>query len=154
MRARETTCLKVENVHFAKGEFGLGWVQILKGPAGGAKGGRPRRIPIMDQEAQDALKAVVAGKKPDDYIAISEKGGKMGPDNVERAICAALKARFGDIYLYNDAHGMRKTFAQRYYDIIREKHDKKETVAKTNSVLGHGYNRGEQGIKSYVANRH
>ena len=154
MRAKETTCLTVQNIHFEKGEFGFGWVQIVKGPAGGAKGGRPRVIPIIDEEAQDALKSVVAGKKPDDYVAISERGGKMGPDNVERAICDALKARFGDTYLYNDAHGMRKTFAQRYYDIIRERHDKTRTVSKTNMVLGHGPTRGPSGLKKYVANMH
>ena len=112
MRAKETTCQTVQNIHFEKGEFGFGWVQIVKGPVGGAKGGRPRVIPILDKEAQDALKSITAGKKPEDYVAISERGGKMGPDNVERAICDALKARFGDTYLYNDAHGMRKTFAQ------------------------------------------
>ena len=158
MRARETTCLKVENVHFTDGEVKLGWVQIVKGPAGGAKGGKARVIPIMDQEAQDALKAAVAGKKPEDYVAAKEpdKSGstKMSPDNVERAIREALQARFGNTYLYNDGHGMRKTFAQRYYDVTREKCDKKKTISKTNLVLGHGKNRGEQGIEDYVANRH
>ena len=154
MRARETTCLKVENVHFTNGEFGLGWIQIIKGSEGGAKAGKARIIPILDLEAQNALKSIVAGKKPDDYVVISAKGGKMGPDNVEKAICTALKARFGNTYLYNDGHGMRKTFAQKYYDMVRSKHTRKETISKTNMVLGHGKNRGEQGIKSYVANKH
>ena len=154
MRAKETTCLTVENIHFTGGEFKLGWIQIVDGPAGGAKGGRPRRIPVMDQEARDALKSVVTGKKPDDYVAISERGGKMGPGNVEKAICEALKARFGDTYLYNDAHGMRKTFAQRYYDVIREKFDKKQAVAKTHTVLGHGRNRGPGALGDYVKNMH
>ena len=152
MRARETTCLKVENVHFTAGEFKLGWIQIIRGPEGGAKGGRPRRIPIMDQEAQDALKSIVAGKRQDDYVVTSAKGGKMLPDTIEKAICKALKRRFGDTYLYNDAHGMRKTFAQRYYDITREKYEKKQAVGKTNAILGHGYNRGPSGLKKYVAN--
>ena len=158
MRAKETTCLTVENVHFTKGEFNLGWVQIVKGPAGGAKGGKPRRIPIMDQEAQDALRTIVAGKNPGNYVAAKEpdKNGKtkLEPDTVESAIREALKARFGDTYLYNDGHGMRKTFAQRYYDVIREKNDRDKTIAKTNAVLGHGYNRGPQGIKTYVKNMH
>ena len=158
MRAKETTCLTVKNIHFTKGEFDLGWVQIVKGPAGGAKGGRPRRIPIMDQETHDALKAIVAGKKSDDYIAAKppDKKGKtkLEPDTVEGAICAALKARFGDTYLYNDGHGFRKTFAQRYYDVTREKFDKDKTISKTNAVLGHGYNRGSQGLKGYVKKMH
>jgi len=152
MRAEETTCLKPKSVHFTGGEFGLGWVQIVRGPEGGAKGGRPRVIPIIDKEGQNALKSVVAGKKLDDYIAVSERGGKMGPDNVEGAICDALKLKYGNTYLFNDGHGMRKTFAQRYYDIVRPGRKKSKAVSKTNEVLGHGSKRGPSGIKEYVKN--
>ncbi len=56
MRAEETTCLKVENIHFTKGEFRFGWIQIVRGPEGGAKGGRPRKIPILYKDDQDTLK--------------------------------------------------------------------------------------------------
>ena len=154
MRAEETTCLKVKNIHFTKGEFGFGWIQIVRGPDGGAKGGRPRKIPILDKADQDMLKSVVAGKKPDDYIVVSERGDKMEPGTVSSAFCEALKERHGDTYLYNALHGLRKTWAQRYYDITREKYDKKQAIAKTNAVLGHGYKRGPQGIKNYVKNMH
>ena len=154
MRAKETTCLKVCNIHFTGGEFGYGSVIIIKGPEGGAKGGRPRIIPILDQEAQSALKSIVAGKNPDDFVAIAAHGGKMTPDNVESGIREALKSRHGDTYLYNDNHGMRKTFAQKYYDMIRPKCTKKEAISRTNMALGHGKNRGAQGLESYVANMH
>jgi len=154
MRAEETTCLKVKNIHFTKGEFGFGYVVIVRGPEGGAKGGRPRKIPIIDQEAQDALKSIVVGKNPEDYVVAKPNGTKMEPGTVEAALREALKERHGNTYLYNSCHGLRKTFAQRYYDICREKYDKKQAIAKTNAVLGHGYKRGPQGIKSYVKNMH
>jgi len=150
MRARETTCLKVENVHFTKGEFGLGWIQIVRGP----EGGRPRKIPILDKDDQDMLKSIVVGKNPEDYVVAKPDGTKMEPDTVEAALREALKERHGNTYLYNSCHGLRKTFAQWYYNICREKYDKKQTIAKTNAVLGHGYRRGPQGIKSYVKNMH
>ena len=153
-RVEESTCLKVGNIHFSGGEFGLGWVQIIKGSEGGAKGGRPRVIPIINKEAHDTLKSVVAGKNPDDYVVSTTKGDKMTPDNVNVMFRDVLKERHGDTYLFNGCHGLRKSFAQRYYDIVREKRSKEEAVSKTNMVLGHGKNRGEQGIKTYVANMH
>ena len=152
MRVEETTCLKVENIHFTKGEFGFGWIQIVRGPEGGAKGGRARRIPLLDQRAHDDLKTVVADKNPGDYVVVSSTGGKMEPETVERALCTVLKEKHGATYLYNGCHGLRKTWAQRYYDITREKYDKTRSIAKTNMVLGHGPNRGPSGLKTYVKN--
>ena len=55
-RVEENSCLKVKDVHFTGGEFKLGWIQIVGGPEGGAKGGRARVIPIIDLEAQAVLK--------------------------------------------------------------------------------------------------
>ena len=158
MRAEETTCLQVKNIRFDKGEFGFGYVVIVRGPDGGAKGGRPRKIPILDKADQDMLKSAVAGKNPDDYV-VAKKPTKSNPDDikmlpetVEDVFCEALRERHGDTYLYNALHGLRKTWAQRYYDITREKYDKTRAVAKTNMVLGHGYNRGPGALKTYVKN--
>jgi len=152
-RVEESSCLKVENVHFDKGEFGFGWIHIIEGPAGGAKAGKERIIPILNKEYQDIFKSLVAGKKPGDYIAAKE-GGKLTPEHIGDMLKKVLKARHGDTYLYNTCHALRKSFAQLYYDITRKNHTRKETISKTNMVLGHGKNRGEQGIESYVANRH
>ena len=154
MRVRETTCLKVKDIHFSGGEFGLGWIQIVKGAEGGAKGGKARVIPILDKEAQNALKSIVAEKKPDDYVAAKNNGSKMTPDNVSAMLRDVLKKRHGNTYLHNGCHALRKTFAQRYYDVVRKKFTKKKSVSKTNVVLGHGKNRGVQGIEPYVANIH
>ena len=155
MRVEEDTCLKVKNVHFEKGEFGFGYVVIVDGPEGGAKGGRPRIIPFLSAEARDAVKAIVAGKKPDDYIVENLKDGtKLTPTHVGRMLREALKPRHGNTYLYIGYHGLRKTFAQQYYDKVRKYCSKKEAISKTNMVLGHGKNRGEEALATYVANRH
>ena len=47
---------------------------------------------------------------------------------------------------------MRKAWAQMYYDTVRQKCTKREAVAKTNAVLGHGSNRGEEMVRMYVSN--
>ena len=113
MRVEEDTCLKVKNVHFEKGEFGYGYIVIVKGPEGGAKGDRPRIIPFLSAEARDAVKAIVAGKKPDDYIVENLKDGKkLTPTHVGRMLREVLKPRHGNTYLYIGYHGLRKTFAQ------------------------------------------
>ena len=151
MRVQETTCLKVKNIHFSSGEFGLGYIEIAKGPEGGAKGGRARVIPIISEEAQSALKSVVAGKKPDDYIAAKSDSSKMTPSNIHRAMREVMDSKHGITYKGNRCHGMRKTWAQMYYDVVRGGGcTRKVAVSKTNVVLGHGKSRGEQGIATYV----
>ena len=153
MRANETTCLKAKNIFLSGGEFGFGYVTITKGPEGGAKGGRPRTIPILNQEAQDALKGVIAGKQPENYVAAKADGTKMTPDNVQRSMREVMDKQFGHTYKGNRNHGMRKAWAQRYYDVVRTGGcTRREAVSKTNEVLGHGANRGEVMVKMYVAN--
>jgi len=153
MRANETTSLKVKDVHFDGGEFGYGYIEIVKGPEGGAKGGRPRMIPVLNENAQNALLEITAGKKPDDYVAAKTDGSKMMPDNVQRALREIMDAKYGSAYKGNRCHGMRKTWAQNYYDVVRSGGcTKSQAVSKTNVVLGHGSKRGEQMVKMYVKN--
>lgn len=150
MRSEETTCLKAQNIHFTGGEFGYGWVEIVKG--GGAKGDRPRIIPIISIEAQQALRKATAGKQAADYIASKEDGRKMTADNVQRALREWMDKAVGRKYKGNRCHGMRKTWAQSYYDLLRKNGcTKAEAISKTNAALGHGTNRGPSGIKMYVA---
>jgi len=59
MRANETVNLKAGNVHLTGGQFGHGWIEVIKGAEGGAKGGRPRIIPIVNAEAQQAWAGAV-----------------------------------------------------------------------------------------------
>ena len=152
MRAEETTCMKAENIHFTGGEFGYGWVKILKGPAGGAKGGRPRTIPIINEEAKLMLKKAIDGKKANEYVAESMFGGKMTPDNVQGTLRNWMDVQYGKKYKGNRCHGLRKTWSQMYYDIVRNSGCvKKDAISKTNDVIGHGKKRGAQGIDAYVA---
>ena len=119
---------------------------------GGAKGDRPRIIPIISIEAQQALRKAAAGKQPADYIASKEDGRKMTADNVQRALREWMDKAVGRKYKGNRCHGMRKTWAQSYYDLLRKNGcTKAEAISKTNAVLGHGTNRGPSGIKMYVA---
>ena len=153
MRANEAVHLKAENVHFTGGEFGHGWIQIIEGPEGGAKGGRPRVIPIINPEAKEAIRKAVTGKKPEQYIAPRRDGGKMTPDNVQRTLREVMDARYGNTYKGNRCHGMRKTWAQTYYDMVRRGgFTRAEAVEKTNEVIGHGSKRGVEMVKMYVAN--
>jgi len=152
MRANETTCLKVKNITFYGGEFGFGYITIAKGPEGGAKGGRPRVIPILNQESQDAIKSVIAGKQSEDYVAAKSDGTKMTPDNVQRSMREVMDKQFGHTYKGNRNHGMRKAWAQRYYDVVRNGGcTRKQAVEKINEVLGHGSKRGEEMVRMYVA---
>jgi len=153
MRANETTHLKIKDIHFDGGEFGWGYIEIVKGPEGGAKGGRPRVIPILNPDISNNLIEIIGDKKPDDYIAAKADGSRMMPDNVQRALRDVMDAKYGNTYKGNRCHGMRKTWAQNYYDEVRSGGcTKKEAVAKTNEVLGHGTDRGEQLVKMYVKN--
>ena len=150
MRAEETTGLKAENVHFTGGQFGLGWVEIVKGA--GAKGDRPRIIPIISRDAQQAIKKAAEGKSTGDYVAATKNGEKMTADNVQRTLREWMDKEYGTAYKGNRCHGMRKTWAQAYYDIVRNGgYTKTEAISKTNQVLGHGKDRGPGGIKTYVA---
>ena len=149
MRANETVNLKAGNVHFTGGEFGHGWIEVVKG----AKGGRPRIIPIINPQAKEAIRKAAAGKAPEQYIAARRDGGKMTPDNVQRILRELMDAKYGNKYKGNRCHGMRKTWAQMYYDTVRGSGcTRKQAIEKTNEVLGHGSKRGVEMVKMYVAN--
>ena len=152
MRLGEDVCIQVKNIHFTNGEFGYGYANIVEGKAGGAKNGTPRIIPIIDQEAQDALKFIVAGKKSDDYVLAKKCGNKMTKGNVLKIIGEIMDTKCKDTYKGNRCHAMRKTWAQRYFDLVRPGCSREEAVAKTNEVLGHAIGSGEQGLKDYVKN--
>ena len=153
MRAAESTSLKVENVHMSGGEFGYGWIEVVKGPEGGAKGGRPRIIPIINGEAKQAIQKAVEGKAQGEYIAARGDGGKMTADNVQRTLREVMDACYGHTYKGNRSHGMRKAWAQMYYDTVRNGGaSRNQAIAKTNEVLGHGSKRGVEMVRMYVKN--
>lgn len=71
MWANEAVHLKAGNIHFTGGEFGHDWIEVVNG----AKGGRPRMIPIINPDAKEAIQKAVAGKKPGQYIAPRRMAG-------------------------------------------------------------------------------
>ena len=151
LRVRETTHAKVENLHFSGGEFGFGFIEIPKGPDGGAKGGRARITPIISLEGQTALKQLVKDKNPSDYIVSKADGKPMTETNVETRLRECMDELYGKEFIGNRIHALRKCYAQSYFDVTRTGCSRKEAVSKTNVVLGHGADRGEHMVRMYVA---
>ncbi len=160
MRVGEVVKLKVENIHLypepgdKHDRWGFGYVEILAGPAGGAKGGRPRKIPIYSQEAREAIEKAIAGKQPEDYVVTSmyRGGGPITTDGMNKRLGYALeKLEIADNYKGDKMHGCRKAWAQIVYDITRkEGGDQKKARAVTNELLGHSAKR--EVVETYVAN--
>lgn len=151
LRANEAVHLKVKDVHLSGGQYGFGYVEIAKGGKGGAKGGRGRTVPIINEEAQQAVSACIKGKPAHEYIAARIDGRKMTPDNVQQILRNCMDTLYGKKYIGNRNHAMRKQWAQNYYDILRSKgYSKKETIALVNQHLGHGAKRPDI-IRAYVA---
>ena len=48
-------------------------------------------------------------------------------------------------------HGIRKLYAQEYYNQVRKETNRRHAIGKTNQQLEHGYDRGEQTLKTNVA---
>jgi len=158
LRVGETVCLKVEDICLSGGDLGFGYVTIKAGDEGGAKNKMGRIVPVLDQEAQDALKSVISGKKPGDYV-VAKKPDKYGstqmtPGYVCSALSDVLTKNFGDTYKYNGCHGMRKTWAQRLYDEFRKLYTREIVIIKTSEALGHQPPYGEENLASYVPNIH
>ena len=49
-------------------------------------------------------------------------------------------------------HGIRKLYAQEYYNQVRKETNRRDAIGKTNQQLGHGYDRGENALRTYVGN--
>lgn len=157
MRINEVAHLKVENIHLQpdKGDtrdrWGFGYVHVLKGPQGGAKGGRERYIAIPTQEAQEALKTAIRGLSGDAYVVTNTKtGGMVDPDTISASMDRAMQALgIKDTYKGDKMHGCRKAWAQKVYDQLRhEGNNRQQAKAITNELLGHSGDR--EVIKRYV----
>lgn len=49
-------------------------------------------------------------------------------------------------------YGIRKLYAQEYYNQVRKEINRRDAIGKTNQQLGHGYDRGENALRTYVGN--
>lgn len=150
MRVEETSLIRAKAVRLSGGEFGLGEVAITDNIA---KGGRDRIIPVIDKKTRDCLEDLIAGKEPMDFLIQTRDGENMQPANITNQFRKALVAMGLDKeYAHTKNHALRKDFAQRFYDMIRETKGKAAAIEATNRVLGHGAQRSVQELSAYVAN--
>lgn len=131
-----------------KNRYGFGYIDIPAGPAGGAKGGRARSIPIVCKEDQDRIRELKQGNSG--YVM-----GKpvQGQAIIKQIRIAMEKMGIYGKYKHNMEHAIRKGFAQEVYDIER-RNGASKTVALdiVNNALGHGDGRRELD-DTYVANQ-
>jgi len=133
------------------GEFGFGQVHLYTIDENGRrkgieKGGRPRIINILTVEAKHAFDRQTEGKVSGDKIiprAIRTISGYIND--------AMVKAGVKELYKNVAVHGFRKRFGQDLYDHnVSQGIDRTENIRRCNLALGHGEDRGEEGIRPYI----
>ena len=153
MRVEETVNARANRFHFEPSkDYPFGYVEIRKGD--GAKGNRPRLIPIQTKEQLEALKLLCAGRTGNDFIVQKSKIGNqpLEKKSVSKSFNRALKSLGLEQYKGNLNHALRKDWAQRSYDLYRETHTKSESVRYVNRILGHGEERSLSELSHYVNN--
>ena len=153
MRVEETVNARANRFHFEPSkDYPLGYVEICKGD--GAKGNRPRIIPIQTKEQLETLKSLCSGRTGNDFIVQKSKIGNqpLEKKSISKSFNRALKALDLDQYKGNLNHALRKDWAQRSYDLYRETHTKSESIRYVNRILGHGEERSLSELSHYVNN--
>lgn len=150
LRIEETVGVSVKDLILDGGGDGFGTFVIRKGC--GSKGNRPRIIPIPDAETGKRLADMVKGMDIDSLIVYNIKtGAKLSKDAPNKAFVRALsKLGFYEEYKANLNHALRKNFATKYFNEYRKTHSRKDTVGRVNEILGHGRQRSEGELKTYV----
>jgi len=153
MRLEETVNARANRFHLEPcKDYPFGFVEIGKGD--GAKGNRPRIIPIQTKEQLEALKSLCAGRIGNDFIVQKSKirNQPLEKKSVSKSFNRALKILGLEQYKGNLNHALRKDWAQRSYDLYREAHTKNESVRYVNRILGHGEERSLSELSHYVNN--
>lgn len=155
MRVEETSYARRDRFHFEpgpKGEFG--YIEIRKGD--GSKGNRPRIVPITNQADQESIKALVFDRSGSEFIIQNsrKKGMHLDKGSITKGFERALNDLGMQEYKGNQNHALRKDWAQRRYDEYRADHEKTETIAYVNTILGHGTKRSVTELKHYCHNIH
>ena len=153
MRVEETVNARADRFHLESCRaFPFGYVEIRKGD--GAKGNRPRIIPIQTKEQLESLKTICAGRVGNDFIIQKSRIGNqpLCKKSVSKSFNRALKELGLEKYNGNLNHALRKDWAQRSYDMYRENHTKNESVRYVNQILGHGEERSLSELSHYVNN--
>lgn len=116
----------------------------------GSKGGRPRHITILPQNAVTAYAAIVAALAVTnggyDFPIKASNGRNAARAYTRKLATLGIKAR-------ESSHSLRRRFACRQYLWYRENGlDKKEALARLSMDLGHGTSRGRWAYNNYLRN--
>ena len=152
MRVEQTVNARANRFHFESSkDYPFGYVEIRKGD--GAKGNRPRLIPIQTKEQLETLKSLCADRTGNDFIVQKSKIGNqpLEKKSVSKSFNRALKTLGLEQYKGNLNHALSKDWAQRSYDLYRESHTKSESVRYVNRILGHGEERSLSELSHYVS---
>ena len=140
LRLDEVCTQKVADCHpDERGRFGFGYIDVSNG-----KHGRPRRVHLHSGAARDVVREACAKASGDTLVSCKAK-------TLGNRISVAMKAIGAADTAYLGAHSIRKLYAQDFYDWYRARHTKRETIAATNTQLGHGEHRSVAELKTYVA---
>ena len=142
LRVDEIAHQKIVDIYLEGGEFDLGYINVSCG-----KHGRKRLIDIKTVQDRQVLEEVIENAREEGIEYITTKKTATLENRLTN-----LKKKVG----INDDlvgwHGIRKLYAQEYYDQVRKETNRRDAIGKTNQQLGYGYDRGEQALKTYVGN--
>lgn len=142
LRVDEIAHQKISDIHLKGGEFGLGYIDVTCG-----KHGRKRAVDIKSIKDRKVVEEVIENARIEGIEYVTTKKTATLENRLTN-----LKKKVG----INDDlvgwHGIRKLYAQEYYDQVRKETNRRDAIGKTNQQLGHGYDRGEQALRTYVGN--
>lgn len=142
LRVRETCLVHRECVHLDGGRYGYGYISLRSGAIDGAKHGRPRVIDILSSADREQLREICQGVRPGQTIMRKSDGEPYRVDSV-----------LGQEWSQNKNHAVRKSFAQRAYDVIRketaeqgygEQDSRRMAEDYASDQLGHGTDRADR----------
>lgn len=142
LRVDEIAHQRIDDIHLDAGEFGYGYIDVTNG-----KHGRKRYANIKSEEDRKIVEEVIlnADKEEIEYVTI-----RRTETLKNRLTNAKKKAGIEDDLV--GWHGIRKLHAQEFYDYVRKNISRRDAIGLTNQQLGHGYDRGEEALKTYVGN--
>lgn len=157
LRVGETALVRSGQIKASGGRWGHGYI-ILEGKADGTKGGRWRTVDIPSEEAKYRLLALQRGVPAGQPIVQKRDGGAYDKRSILRAIDRALGTLgISDEWKHSKDHALRKSFAQRCYDLCRSEGMTRDEAKSY--VLGHQIGHGDaRGVKdpktaqAYIAN--
>lgn len=157
LRINECCHLQKSNVITTPGtgKYGYGFIRIIAGPEGGAKGGRPRPAPFLSESDRQAAKRILDGiTDASPFVSSSKTGGQLKARSVAKQLRTAMKTA-GAYTKGNLEHAMRKEYAQTVYDLERHSgQDKRHALLAVDAALGHGDRKNDVRLHStYVHNQ-